>query len=490
MLGLEYLIYHERDLTKINKYLSNHPKILENKNADGNNILMNLIKLYISLDENATSELEYLYNVIIQINNEFSRIIKADIDTYLNIIRDSEITLKPHITKLINLLNGNYYVTLEELEEKYNISFNFTDDIINEAYSFYMRSPERHDFTDQQVITIDSKHTKCIDDALYLEKNIDGTYILYIHITDIPTFVPYDSQVFNNAKIREETLYLEDRNIHMYPEYISENLCSLNTDNKKNVITLVVPVDSDFTIIEDKINIVKGKIKVQKKLTYKEADNLIFNPNSSIISKMLVNLYRISLKRKETNKNKELYREYENIITNKNHHASMKTNISAAANIVHEMMTLLNYLIANYFKENSYPFIYREVFLPNQKELKRQIKTYKKLIDNKVAIDKFLNKIKESYKEGQYIDRPTYHRGLDFPCYSHISSPARRFADSFCEYLIYEFIFNKNIDDRNIYLWQNRIQELIPYLNERKHTNEIFIKQYNYLARKSLIRKK
>ena len=94
MLGLEYLIYHERDLIKINKYLSNHPKILENKNADGNNILMNLIKLYISLDENATSELEYLYNVIIQINNEFSRIIKADIDTYLNIIRDSEITLK------------------------------------------------------------------------------------------------------------------------------------------------------------------------------------------------------------------------------------------------------------------------------------------------------------------------------------------------------------------------------------------------------------
>ena len=102
---------------------------------------------------------------------------------------------------------------------------------------------------------------------------------------------------------------------------------------------------------------------------------------------MLVNLYRISLKRKETNKNKELYREYENMITNKNHHASMKTNISAAANIVHEMMTLLNYLIANYFKENSYPFIYREVFLPDQKELKRQIKTYKKLIDNKVAID-------------------------------------------------------------------------------------------------------
>ena len=154
------------------------------------------------------------------------------------------------------------------------------------------------------------------------------------------------------------------------------------------------------------------------------------------------------------------------------------------------MMTLINYLIANYFKENSYPFIYREVFLPNPKELKRQIKTYKKLIGNKVAVDKFLNKIKESYQEAQYIDKPTYHNGVDFPCYSHVSSPARRFADSFCEYLIYEFIFNRNINDRNIYLWQNRIQELIPYLNERKHTNEIFIKQYNYLAQKRLIRKK
>ena len=48
----------------------------------------------------------------------------------------------------------------------------------------------------------------------------------------------------------------------MYPEYISENLCSLNTDNKKNVITLVVPVDSDFNIIEDKMNIVKGFLNI------------------------------------------------------------------------------------------------------------------------------------------------------------------------------------------------------------------------------------
>ena len=490
MLGLEYLIYHERDLIKINKYLSNHPKILENKNADGNNILMNLIKLYISLDENATSELEYLYNVIIQINNKFSEIIKADIDTYLNIIRDSEIPLKQHITKLINLLNGSYYVTLEELEEKYNISFNFSDDVVNAIYCFYTSSLERKDFTYQNVITIDDELTECMDDAIYLEKNKNGTYTLYVHIIDISAIVPYDSKVFNTAKKREESLYLLDRNIPMYPNYIGNDLCSLNMNHKKNVITLIVPVDNDFNIIEDKFSIVKGKIKIKKRLTYKEADDIIFNNNLGAISRMLENLYKISLKRRATNKSKELYREYEKIIVNKKHHASTKTNISAAANIVQEMMVLLNYLIATYFKENFYPFIYRNVSLPNTKEQRKQIKIYKKLSGNKIAVDKFLNRLRECYQEGQYISTPTYHNGLGFPCYSHISSPARIFADSFCEYLIHEFIFNNQIDDRNIYIWEERIKKLVPYLNERKRENELFIKEYNYLAAKKLIRKK
>lgn len=489
MNGLEYLIFHERDLRLIDRFLKMHHRVLDNKNFNGDNILAILIRLYVSIGEEAVDEINYLYNVIFLFKNRFSYKINKDKYYYLKIINECNIGEKQHIIKLINLLNNNYLVLLEELENKYNISFSFPDNIINEMYGFSMDNNMRYNFTNQEVITIDSKNAMCLDDAIYLEKNKNGTYTLYIHIVDIPAFVPYNSFTANEAMKREETLYLGDTIVPMYPEYIGNNMCSLIPNNNRNVISLVVGVDSDFSVMEDDFSIVRGKIKVKNRLSYSEADNKIFNPDYSNLSKMLINLFKISKKRRKSNKKKDLYRKYENMFCKKSHHESLNVDISPSANIVHEMMILINYLVAYRFKKESLPFIYREVFLPDDEFIRKQLTIARNMSNDKIDNKEFIGSIKGTFMEGVYIDYPKFHKGLKLPCYSHISCPARRYADSFCEYLIYDFIFNEMVDDKNIDLWSYRIKELIKHLNKKKKSNELFTVEYNYLMQKKLIRK-
>ena len=120
--------------------------------------------------------------------------------------------------------------------------------------------------------------------------------------------------------------------------------------------------------------------------------------------------------------------------------------------------------------------------------MKKQLEIAKNISNDGVDNKDFINSIRGAYIEGVYVDKPKYHMGLKLDCYSRLSCPARRYADSFCEYLIYDFIFNEKIDNENIYLWESRIKQIITYLNRRKKENEMMVKEYNYLVKKRLIR--
>ena len=109
MSGLEYLIFHERDLSQIDRFLKNHSKVLENKNIDGDNVLMLLLKLYISLSEDATSEIDYYYNVIILFKSRFYDSILNNIDIYLDIINKDNVKDREHVIKLTKLFDNNYF---------------------------------------------------------------------------------------------------------------------------------------------------------------------------------------------------------------------------------------------------------------------------------------------------------------------------------------------------------------------------------------------
>ncbi|MBQ8681426.1 MAG: RNB domain-containing ribonuclease [Bacilli bacterium] len=486
---IKYLVFQEKELNLFEKYITMYPDVLSIKDELGNNLFETIFKKYIAFDKKKQSEIDYYFHIIMLLLNSTYG------DIFLNqskkLVKELKLEhlIKDHVYYLVTLLDEDAKLSLSDIESQYKIKFSFPEIIINETNSFIFQNKDRINFTNQPCITIDGEGTCCLDDAIYIEKNIDNTFNLYIYIADIPSFVPYGSLTNYEAIKREENLYLKDKVVLSYPERISHNLCSLLPNNNRNVITTIFKLDSNYELIEDDIKIVKGKIRVTHKLSHKEVDDKLSIMAEDPLTNTLKDLAHFAIKRRKNTKNKEKYRELENLLKPRQHHESLQINTSLAANIVHESMVLINHKIPKYFKETGLPFLYRKVTFPKEKELMEHYAKLKTINDSLLEDPVFKECIRASLIESCYCSTPSYHEGVQQSCYAHASSPIRRASDSLCQYLIYDLIFNQNLKNANLYDWENRINELAVYLNQKKEENDIFIKEYYSLLRKNLIRK-
>lgn len=486
---LEYLIFQNQDLFLIDNFIERNQSLLTKKNKDGNDIVEEILKIYLYLNDKEIDKINYYYHVLLIIltNNNHHNFQKNK-KKYYRLIKESKVAYKEHIIKIIELLVSNFQVDLSEIEEKYNINFNFHKAILKETENIQTDSNPRENYLYQNCLTIDGEDTNCLDDALYIEKNTNNTYTLYIHIIDIPSIIPYNSLINEEARKRIKTCYLRQNQILLYPEIISYNKASILEDQPRNVITYIFTLDENFNLISEKPTIKLGQINNRHRLTYGEVDNMYNSFSNDELTTQINWLAKFSEERRKTNPQKEKYRLYENIINRQINHESLKLDYSVSANIVHETMILVNYAAAKTFKELNYPYIYRKVIIPSSDYIERQIQTIKQL-DSTIIEDKtFINKIKESAMESIYSDKPVQHTGLKLPCYSHSTSPARRYPDAFCQYITHDLIINQNT--KNIHLWDYRTKELVKYLNTKEIEIERFTSEYNYLSYRKLIKKK
>lgn len=485
---LEHLIFQNEDVNLIGNFLEHNASILSKKNKDGNDIVEEVLKTYLYLDERDINKINYYYNVILIFLESNRREILKNKKKYYRLVKESKVGYKEHIIKVIQLLVPNFQVELSEIEERYNVDFDFHPAIMGEVDKLELSYDNREDYLYQECITIDGEGANCLDDALYIEKNEDGTYTLYIHITDIPSIVPYYSIINEEARRRGKTSYLRKSQTLMLPDQICNNMGSLLEGEKRNVISYIYELDESFRLISNSPTIKLGVIKNRHRLTYENVDN-IFNdqPEHEITLKInWLASYAEELRR--SNMKKEKYRQYENLINMVINHESLNIDYSVSANIVHESMILVNYSSAKLFKDLGYPYVYRRVIIPSSDYIEKQIETIKQM-DPSILEDKlFINKIGESAMESMYWDKPVKHMGMNLECYSHSSSPARRYPDVFCQYLIHDLIIRENT--YNIPIWEYRTKELVRYLNNREKEIEMFASEYNYLSYKELIKKK
>ncbi len=487
--GLEFLIFYDKNLNMIKNFLKSHDCVLDWKNQDGEYIFELLIKKYIQCSDE--DSIRYLYQVILSfLHSKYGDVILENKEKYLDIIYSSSMYYKEHVVRLFKLFDANFSIDRSDFERLHDIYFEFPDSLLDEMNTFQMKKKNRVDYSNLECITIDGVNSLCLDDALSVRKNKDGTYRLFVHIADIASIVPYFSMVREEAFLRGETLYLRDDSVLLYPARISRQMCSLLPNNYRNTITYSFGLDTNYKIIPGSFSIDLSKIKVSHRLTYDEVDARLKRPLGEGLDDLLLILANFSLERRKDTLGKEIYREYENLYQFDDFHESIKVDSSIAANIVHESMILVNYQIAKYFKDKGYPYIYRSLYVPSDDFLNEQVKKMKQLGtnigDNKI----FYSELRDSYVESRYCSSPVYHAGLKLECYSHSSSPLRRYMDSLGQFIIHDLVIDSVIDDKNIYTWEYRIQRAIQYANEKKQRNEIFSREYNYLSYKKLIKKR
>lgn len=479
-----HLIFNERDLKTVELLVKNKQDILLVTDELGNNIFYNILEAY--LNTTSFEDRNYFYDVIIIFLHNLDNKLLNDKQLYLDKLSSKQD--KDYVRDIMMRIRNFGKVDEVKLERKYHISSQIHDEVLKELESFKFDIQGRT-LIDSNFVTIDDKEALCLDDALSLVENKDGSYSYYVAITDIPSLIPYKSKTYYDALSRVETLYLIDKNISLYHPNIANNLCSLLPGTPKNVLVYKYLVDPSFNLDPDSIEIVKGIITVDNRLTYDMVDSGM-DIDYSILD-MLEKISLVTNNLRSRNTSKEEYRRIENYIKKRaDYHPSNFADRSVSANIVQESMLLVNSSVPKYFRDRGYLYLYRNHQIHNKEYADRLFKELTKTYAGKIPREEYEKMIKllsTAYLSAYYSGENKGHEGLGYKYYSHSSSAARRFADSYDQYLTYFQLFNEPLSDKEYYDLERELHEVADHINERKRENTKFQNEYNYLCSKGKI---
>lgn len=309
------------------------------------------------------------------------------------------------------------------------------------------------------TFTIDPSSAKDFDDAISIEEIAIG-YRLYIHISDVSEFVKEGSKVDEIAMYRGNSYYFQEGVTHMLPKVLSENFCSLKQNEVRLAISVIFEIDHGGNVLDTKIN--ETCIRVDKKFTYQEVDDILNMKGSGEIRNQLKSLDKISkvLMKKRLEKGG-----FEIASTKIKYGINNKGGISnieeeekfKSHRIIEECMLLTNKSIANIFgdkvkifRNHNKPSQYGERIIRNlisdfglfseKKEYRLDIGIHKliKSFNSNIKRKAFSLFILKKLKKASYNTFSHGHFGLGFQKYTHFTSPIRRYPDL----LVHRFVKN------------------------------------------------
>jgi ribonuclease R len=173
---------------------------------------------------------------------------------------------------------GRYETEIKSIIRQYHLPGEFDAECIEQARQaaahFNAEKPDaRQDITDKVIITIDPPDAKDFDDAISLEKDSKGHWVLGIHIADVSHFVPADSPLDIEARARGNSVYLPAKTIPMLPEILSNGMCSLQPGQERFAKSAYLTYDDQGNILSRRF--ANSMIRSAQRLTYQQADRIL-----------------------------------------------------------------------------------------------------------------------------------------------------------------------------------------------------------------------
>ncbi len=311
------------------------------------------------------------------------------------------------------------------------------------------------DLTHLKTFSIDDSQTSEIDDAISLEK-ISYQHKLWIHIASPTSYFEYQSAIDKNARKLISTVYLSTNTYYMLPEILINDVFSLCDKEIRDTLSLGVILNEDGSI--GSTEIVKSIIKVDYRLNYTEADELIdYAPKEeedlSIISEILQ-------RRKCWRNNSgatEISESFGKIIVEDNNPTLKIIDPTLSRQLISEAMILYGNLISNFTKVNNIPVPYRV-----QQRIDKVSKDNVKDSDNNVLYN-FL--LKKTMGKSYYSINPMPHSSLGLKSYLHATSPIRRYADLIVNYQLNNYLSNNEL------ISKQDVEQIILEINNQGRQN-------------------
>src|SRR5437667_1052798 len=347
-------------------------------------------------------------------------------------------------------------VDMLSIIRKYHLPTEFPRDVLEQAD----RIPEkvdarqidgREDLRNEFIVTIDPDDARDFDDAIHVERIDTGGWYLGVHIADVAAYVTPESALDREARGRGNSVYLPDRVIQMFPERLSNGVCSLNPGVDR--LTHSVFIHFDKSGRAKNARFAKSVIRSAKRLTYKEAYTILQGKPNGELSRRLHTAWELaSLLRRKRFEHGSLDLDFPEVKVHVDADGKPirleRVENDESHQLIEEFMLAANEAVARELRQRSIATIYRVHEDPDPEKLGE----YREFIlsfghkvgdlSHRKEIQRFLASIRgkpeeqalkigllKSLKRARYAAQPLGHYGLAKTNYLHFTSPIRRYAD-------------------------------------------------------------
>jgi len=383
----------------------------------------------------------------------------------------ARITEYPHrrrnpIGEVIEVLGDRDTPGIDEeiVIREHELPVTFSPETLEEASAIPEELPaeeltQRKDLRHWLTVTIDGEKARDFDDAVSIEILENGHYRLGVHIADVSYYVQEQSAIDLEAYQRGTSVYFPDRAIPMLPPKLSNEVCSLKPREDRLTVSVLI----EFTPRGDKIHydIFESVIRSRERLTYtlvrqilqEEDPKLVeeykwLSPSLQQMRDLAQVLYEKRIRRgsldfdlPEPEIILDLQGGIENIVRAERH---------IAHRIIEEFMLAANETVASHMSWLNFPTIYRIHERPDEGKLSdfeefirrlgytlrgaaaihpRALQSLLEQVKGK-PIERLVNTLLlRSMKQARYSATNEGHFGLASECYTHFTSPIRRYPD-------------------------------------------------------------
>ena len=355
----------------------------------------------------------------------------------------------------------------------------------------------RRDLRNEEIFTIDGDDTKDIDDAISIKKLPNGNYELGVHIADVSYYVREGSPLDNEAMERGTSVYLVDRVIPMLPHELSNGICSLNPDVDRLAMSCVMEFDGEGRQVNYEIfpSVIRSRIQ----MTYKKVNSILeknilpdgYEPYEKSL-RLMGELSKILRKAKVKRGYIDFGVDEAKILVDEK---CVPTDIvlrdrGVGENMIEDFMIAANECVATHIYFMNLPFIYRVHEYPKEEKIRSFLGFVSSLgytITGNVkdvkptTIQMILEQLREkpefkilsslmlrSMQKAVYKPENLGHYGLASTCYTHFTSPIRRYPDLTVHRLLRTYLFEGKMDMGTLRKWE----EKLVYISEQSSSRE------------------
>jgi ribonuclease R len=356
-------------------------------------------------------------------------------------------------------------VDTEIIIGKFGIPDAHSDEAVTEARRAGSAVSERDlrgrtDFRMLPTVTIDGEHARDFDDAITIERLPNGHYWLGVHIADVSHYVKEGSALDREAYERGTSVYFPERAVHMFPSELATGLCSLNPQVDRLVQSCLMEVDRQGIVRRSEFH--DGVINSDERMTYTAVNGILTQRDPVLLERYssLVPMFELmqelfvvlnDARRRRGSIDFDL-NEAEVVIDDAGRvEAITALERNVAHRLIEEFMLLANETVATSLNEQAAPTLYRVHEPPDILKVARFEEFISGFGYSLAApledvtpqhFQKLLERIHEKPEEkpiaflmlrtmqkARYAAENLGHFGLASPCYTHFTSPIRRYPD-------------------------------------------------------------